>query len=70
MAKRMMKVITVDEAVKRLEEVGFHTNKARIQAGLKAGIYEFGKAIPMKEYVYEIYSTSLDKWIEERSENE
>lgn len=65
----MLKVISPQAAVDRLEEAGFHTNKNRIEAGLRQGVYPFGAAIKLKEYVYEVYSSLLEKWIAERSEN-
>lgn len=64
----MLKVISTQAAVDRLEEVGFHTNRTRIEAGLKQGVYPFGSAIKLKEYVYEVYSTLLEKWIAERDD--
>ena len=48
--------------------IGFNTNVNRLNAGLRQGVYPFGCAIKLNEYVYEIYSTLLDKWIAERSE--
>lgn len=64
----MLNVISTRAAAERLEQAGFHTNQRRIEAGLRQGVYPFGVAIKLKEYVYEIYSTLLEKWIAERSE--
>lgn len=64
----MLKVLSTKEAVERLREAGFETNINRLNAGLRQGVYPFGCAIKMKEYVYEVYSTLLDQWIKERSE--
>lgn len=64
------KMITVDEAAKRLRAAGFQlTNAAHLRAGLEQGVYEFGKAIKMKggTWVFEIYAPALDRWIKERS---
>ena len=44
-----------------------HTNVQRLQAGLKQGVYPFGHAIQLKEYVFEIFDELLDQWIAERS---
>lgn len=54
--------------MERLKAAGFNTNVNRLNAGLRQGVYPFGCAIKLNEYVYEIYSTLLDKWIAERSE--
>ena len=64
----MLRVISSVEAVERLKAAGFNTNVKRLNAGLRQGVYAFGCAIKLNEYVYEIYSTLLDKWIAERSE--
>ena len=64
----MLRVISSAEAVERLKAAGFNTNVHRLHAGLRQGVYPFGCAIKLNEYVYEIYSTLLDKWIAERSE--
>lgn len=64
----MFKVISSAEAVERLKAAGFNTNVNRLNAGLRQGVYPFGCAIKLNEYMYEIYSTLLDKWIAERSE--
>ena len=64
----MLRVISSVEAVERLKAAGFNTNVNRLNAGLRQGVYTFGCAIKLNEYVYEIYSTLLDKWIAERSE--
>ena len=64
----MLRVISSVEAVERLKAAGFNTNVNRLTAGLRQGVYPFGCAIKLNEYVYEIYSTLLDKWIAERSE--
>lgn len=64
----MLKVISSKEAVARLRAAGFDTNINRLNAGLRQGVYPFGCAIKLSEYVYEIYSTLLDKWIAERSD--
>ncbi len=63
----MMKLISSKEAVAKLEAAGMHTNVSRLQAGLKQGVYPFGHAILLKEYVFEIFDELLDKWIKERS---
>lgn len=64
----MCKIISAQEAVKRLNAAGFEQiNYNRLCAGLRAGLYDFGIAIPLKEYVYEIYAVLLDRWIAERS---
>lgn len=64
----MLKVISTQATVERLEEVGFRTNKTRIEAGLRQGVYPFGVAIKLKEHVYEVYSSLLEKWIAERDD--
>lgn len=62
------KIISAGEAVKRLNAAGFKDiNYNRLCAGLRQGLYSFGIAILLKEYVYEIYPALLDKWIAERS---
>lgn len=62
------KIISAMEAVKRLNDAGFKDiNYQRLCAGLRQGLYDFGIAIHMKEYVYEVYPTLLNKWIAERS---
>ena len=63
----MMKLISSKEAVAKLEAAGMHTNVQRLQAGLKQGVYPFGHAIQLKEYVFEIFDELLDQWIAERS---
>lgn len=65
----MMKILSVKQAVDRLEQAGLHTNVNRLGAGLKAGVYPFGVAFKIHtEYVFEIYSTLLEQWIAERSD--
>lgn len=64
----MLKVISSKEAVERLNAAGFKTNVSRLNAGLRQGVYPFGCAIKLNDYVYEIYSTLLDKWIAERND--
>lgn len=65
--KKMMKVISVKQAVNKLAEHGFRITPVHLGAGLQQGVYPFGVAIKLHEWVYEIYDTLLDKWIEERS---
>ena len=65
----MMKVITIQQACKVLKEHGFSVSPAHLRAGLQQRVYPFGVAIKMTEWVYEIYSTLLDKWIAEREED-
>lgn len=65
---KMLKVISSKEAVERLNAAGFKTNVSRLNAGLRQGVYPFGCAIKLNDYVYEIYSTLLDKWIAERND--
>lgn len=64
------KMISVEEAAKRLKAAGFQlTNAAHLREGLKQRVYEFGKAIQMPggSWVFEIYAGALDRWIKERS---
>lgn len=64
----MVKLISSKEAVDRLERAGMHTNVNRLQAGIRNGLYPFGIAIKLKEYVYEIYDKKLEEWISERDD--
>lgn len=62
------KIISAKQAVERLNAAGFSdVNYNRLCAGLRQGLYSFGIAIKLSDYVYEIYPTLLDKWIAERS---
>lgn len=61
-----MKVISVNTACKILREHGFSVSPAHLGAGLRQRVYPFGVAIKMSDWVYEVYETSLMKWIEER----
>lgn len=65
----MMKILTIQQACKVLKEHGFSVSPAHLGAGLQQGVYPFGVAIKMSEWVYEIYSTLLMKWIAEREED-
>ena len=68
---KLMKILTVNEACRILTEHGFSVSPAHLGAhlgaGLQQGVYPFGVAIQMKQWVYEIYDTLLYKWIDERS---
>jgi len=66
----MLKIIKVKDAVTRLRECGMDTNVQRVEAALRqGGIYPWGAAIHMdKQYVYEVYSVLLERWIQERSD--
>ena len=67
----MLKIIKVKDAVARLREAGMDTNVQRIEAALRQGnVYPWGAAIKMeRQWVYEIYSVLLEKWVQERSED-
>ena len=52
-----------------MKEHGFSVSPAHLGAGLQQGVYPFGVAIKMTEWVYEIYDTLLMKWIAEREED-
>lgn len=64
---KLMKILTVNEACRILTEHGFWVSPAHLWADLQQGVYPFGVAIQMKQWVYEIYDTLLYKWIDERS---
>ena len=64
----MIKLISPTEAVSKLKSEGMTAmNLPLLYLGLQQKIFPFGDAVQKKEWVYLIYDTKLDKWIEERS---
>ena len=62
----MIKILSVAETCRILNEHGMSITPERLRAGLQQGVYPFGVAIKLKEYCYEIYSNLLYKWVQER----
>lgn len=65
---KMIKILTISQACRILKEHGFEVSPNHLGVGLQQGVYPFGVAIKMTEWVYEIYDVLLHKWIDERSE--
>lgn len=65
---KMIRVISLKEACRILNEHGFSISPAHLGVGLQQKVYPFGVAIKMTEWVYEIYDVLLQKWIDEHSE--
>ena len=65
----MIKILTAQEAVEILRREGLKITPERLRLGLEQKVYPFGTVVVMEsgQRVAEIYSTLLDKWIQERS---
>ncbi len=67
--KRLITIITPDEAVQILREHGMSITPAHLRAGIDCGAYPFGVSIPCaKHFSYEIYMKPLMDWIASVSE--
>lgn len=68
MAKYIVKTITVDEAVKRMQEAGMKISGQRIRAGIIQGVYPWGEHVKMKMDEFTVYEKMFDRWLAERGE--
>lgn len=64
--KPKIKVISVKRACEILAEHGMKTDPQKLGLGLQQKVYDFGVAIHMTQWAYEIYENLLMKWIKER----
>lgn len=62
-----IKVISVKRACEILAEHGMKTDPQKLGLGLQQRVYDFGVAIQMKQWVYEVYENLLLQWIAERT---
>lgn len=68
---KILKIITVKEAVDRLRQAGMNANEVRLRAGIEQGVYPWGVCIQMNSCrVFEVYDVLLERWIDERAEDE
>ena len=60
-------LMTVEDAVKRLREVGMKTSRETLREGLAQRVFPFGDCVLMdKSPVCYIYRPLLEQWIAER----
>lgn len=65
--KKMIEVISVNEACKILAEYGYSITPQKLRLGLTQGVYPFGDAIQFKQWDFDIYKHLLLKRIRERA---
>ena len=65
--KKMIEVISVNEACKILAEYGYNITPQKLRLGLTQGVYPFGDAIKFKQWDFDVYKHLLLKWIRERA---
>lgn len=59
--------MTAEEAARKLRDLGMNTSPQAIRRGLESGAYTFGDCFSVDKRVKAtVYTTLLDKWIEER----
>ena len=63
----MKSLMTVEDAVKRLREVGMSTSRETVREGLAQRVFPFGDCVLMeKSPVCYVYRPLLERWIAER----
>lgn len=65
--KKMIEVISVNEACRILGEYGYSITPQKLRLGLTQCVYPFGDAIQFKQWDFDIYKHLLLKWIRERA---
>lgn len=66
----MMDIIGLNQTCEILRQHGMKAYPEKIGAGLQQGVYNFGTAVKLREWTYDIYKPLLMDWIRARSGEE